>query len=484
MAFQMRRASVGVLLLAPALLVSSCQGIKPPAPTAEPEVLIPPVQPSSVTLAIRLSSAAIQAETDANLSAEPGPKGMYWTSGERISKNATIQFGVHRSGPTRVVADGDRLVFTIPVAIDNGRVDVESHGLLRGTNRYGFGGSGVVTLRVRFAVGPDWRLRASAEPGFQWTDRAWVDIPTPVGQYKVDVAKRVEPAIAQKLADLAARTEATAASRDTRAQVERAWMALQRPIVLSGQPPVALEIEPLSLSVGPLGGEGGDLVTRATLIAKLRARVGAPEPAPPPPRPLPDNSGKAGSDGVSLSLRIDVPFDELNARVRQQIVGKVYPLKGQRSLTVTGVSIMPLGRKIQMRVDFDAHVLPLPFGTLSGWVYFTGLPRYDDDKRQLRIENFGYDEGSRQALIKAGASRALDRFAQEVSPAMTFDLADKVDPARRRIMAGIHSAKAGEGNAVLDVSVGSFELSDLYVGRQSIGLFATARGHAMVSVSP
>ena len=90
-----------------------------------------------------MSSASIQADADAKLSAEPGPRGMYWTSGERVGDKATIQFGVHRSGPTRVTVEGDRLVLRIPIAIDNGRVDVTARGPLHRVRSYEFGGSGV-----------------------------------------------------------------------------------------------------------------------------------------------------------------------------------------------------------------------------------------------------------------------------------------------------------------------------------------------------
>ena len=96
-----------------------------------------------------MSSASIQADADAKLSAEPGPRGMYWTSGERVGDKATIQFGVHRSGPTRVTVEGDRLVLRIPIAIDNGRVDVTARGPLHRVRSYEFGGSGVVTSRPR-----------------------------------------------------------------------------------------------------------------------------------------------------------------------------------------------------------------------------------------------------------------------------------------------------------------------------------------------
>lgn len=475
------RLGRAVAALGLSLLAASCQGINPPAPSPEPEAPLPAVQASFMTVPIRLSSAALEAEADARLSAEEGPAGMYWTTGERVSDSARIQFGVHRSGPTRIAADGDRLVLAVPIAINRGRVDWETRGLSKRVRQLPFGGKGVVTLRIGLAVGPDWHLRASVEPGFRWTERAWVDVKLPVGHVKIDVASRVEPGFARSLASLAARIEAAAAAGDTRGRIERAWAALQRPIALAGQPPAALEIEPLSIALGPLTSEGGDLVARPVLVAKLRAHLGAPGPAPPP-RPLPANAGGPGGDGLSLSLRIDAPYAELNALVRDKVVDRTYTVKDGRAITVRGIRLSALGSKLLVRLDFEAEIRPSLFGTAAGWVYFSGVPRYDDGTRQLRVEEFGYEVGTRNALLRAGDWLLHDRFVQDVGQALVFDLSAKVDPMRRRVLAGIRELTLADG-VVLDATVNAVELSDLHVGKDAISLFATVRGAATLSVS-
>jgi len=459
--------------------MAACGSIKPPQPAPEQEAPLPTVPNSSITLPIRLDSGALQQEINERLGQGQGPQSLYWTSGEPISGNATIQFGVHRSGEAQVSSENGCLVFKVPLAINSGRIDwSEKVGPFKAKKHFDFGGGAQVSVRACVSVGADWQLDAAVSPDFQWTERAWIDINPPLGHIKVDVASRIEPKIREKLPALMEKARAIVAKVPLHASLERAWVAIQMPQVLSKDPAVALEVTPASLGLGPTSSEGRELVIRPTLVAKLRAYAGRPTAASSP-KPLPGNTGTLGGDEFALVLRTDAPYGELNTLAQARLAGKTFPLGGDKSITIKALSLQPLGRKLLIRADFSAQASKSPFAGVSGWLYLWGEPHYDDQSRRLSVTSVDYELNTRNLLLKSADWLLHEPVAQKVQDALSFDLSGRVDPLRQRVEGGLQNFRVTEGVA-LNALVKSFSFSDLHIGTDAIGLYTTVRGHANV----
>lgn len=461
--------------------IAACGSIKPPQPEQEKEAPLPTAPNSSITLPIRLDSGALQQEINERLGQGQGPQSLYWTSGEPISGNATIQFGVHRSGEAQVSSENGCLVFKVPLAVNSGRIDwSEKVGFIRVKKHFDFGGGAQVTVRACVSVGADWQLDATVSPDFQWTERAWIDINPPLGHIKVDVASRIEPKIREKLPTLVEKARAIVAKVPLRASLERAWVSLQTPQQLSKEPALALEVEPVSLGLGPTTSEGREMVIRPTLVAKLRAYAGQPAQASPL-KPLPGNTGTLGSDEFALVLRADAPYGELNRLAQGQLAGQTFPLGGDKSITIKALGIQPLGKKLLVRADFSAKASKSPFSGVSGWLYLVGEPHYDDTSRRLWVSSLDYELNTKNLLLQSADWLLHEPIAQKLQAALSFDLSGRIDPVRKQVEGGLQNFRVAEGVA-LNAVIKSFNFSDLHIGSDAIGLYTTVRGNANVMV--
>ena len=463
------------------LLLNGHKTIHPAEPIKGVETPLPLVPISSLTIPIRVNIAALSDQINDLLSSTPGPTGIYWTSGQERFHGGTIQLGIHRSGNASVITDNGCLVVSVPLEL-NGRIDWEKR-VLRMPVYYhsSIEGSAILRVRACFSVGSDWKLQASLSPDFSWVKRPMVDIHV-LGLPKIDVSRRVEPKLREKLSTFEKVFSNKVSAMPLRTKIEGAWMKMQLPHQLSQQPLLTLEIEPISVGVGPAVSEGIELVIRPTVTAKVRVHAGAGT-KPHQVKPLPANTGTLGNDKFALSIRVDAPFAELNRLAQTQLVGKPHDLGDGGTVKLNSVSISSLGDKVLMRVDFDAKLTSIPITNVSGWLYLTGRPRYDDRKHLLVVKDIDFDLNTRNILASSAEVLLHEQFRQKLEEKMVFDLSQKIDPIRKRVEAGVKDIKVADGVA-FNADVKALDVSDIHIGSDGIGIFFTAGGTSNITVVP
>lgn len=465
-----------------ATLLAACSTISPTQPSSGPESPLPTVENSSITVPIQVSTVALAQQIDGVLD---GP--IYYVSGKDIGGNKSLQIGLRRQGNTTVTTDNGCLALATPVVIYDGRIDwYETINLLIGSKKikkhFDFGGSGLVKARACVAVGSDWKLQANVIPDFAWIEGAWIDLNPPFGHIKIGVADLVESKLREKLPGITEKISNLASTVPIKEIVERTWLAAQKPVSLSHNPELTLEVEPVSFGVGPTTSEGLALVIRPTVVAKVRVHAGTGVP-PAQLKPLPPNTGTLGGDTFSLAVRADAPFAELNALAQERLVGKPIELAEGRTVTPDAVRISSAGNKLILRVDFHARLSWLPFANFNGWLYLTGTPKYDDVKRQLSVDDFDFDVNTRNLLVESASALVHKHFLQQLRTAMVYNLAGKIDPLRTRVLAGVQGMKIANG-VELNATVQTFDFSTIHIGSDGIGIFSTAKGSANVMVAP
>lgn len=456
--------------------------IHPAEPIKGAETPLPPVPISSLTIPIRVNIATLSDQINALFSSTPGPAGIYWTSGQEKFHGGIIQAGIHRSGNASVIADNGCLVITMPLELNNGRIDWEKR-VLRVPVYYHWDISGNVILHARacFSVGPDWKLQASLSPDFSWIKRPMVNVHF-LGLPQKDISRWIEPKLRKRLSAIEKTFSDKVSAIPLRTKIEGAWTTMQPPHQLSQQSPLTLEIEPISVGVGPAVSEGLELVIRPTVTAKVHVHAGAGT-KPHQVKPLPANTGTLGNDKFALSIRVDAPFAELNRLAQERLVGKTYELGDGRTIKLNAVNISSLGDKVLMRVDFGAKLTSIPITNVSGWLYLTGRPTYDDKKRLLVVKDVDFDLNTRNLLVNSAEVLLHEQFRQGLEEKMVFDLSQKIDPIRKRVETGVHGLKVADGVA-FNAAVNALNLSDIHIGSDGIGIFFTAGGTSDIIVVP
>ena len=69
----------------------------------------------------------------------------------------------------------------------------------------------------------------------------------------------------------------------------------------------------------------------------------------------------------------------------------------------------------------------------------------------------------------------------ELNKALVFNLADRIDPVRAKVSAGLQAKEVAPG-VLLNVNVSSFDISTVFVDDSAVGIFTNVRGIATVDV--
>ncbi len=445
--------------------LEACTTIQPVGPQPVPAPPLPPVANSSIAVPINIDTVALGHELESLLSAQPGPAGIYWITGDHLNGNADLQMGVNRTGPVSITTDGGCLNFSVPLGINNGRIDYQVHILFANPHKvFNFGGAVNVRLRACVGVDRDWHIESTIVPSFEWTTDPFLTFSLPIGNVTIGLRDRVTPKLRDKLPIVQDMLQRKLAAIDVTRTMAKAWDGLQRPLQLSANPEVTASVDVIAIGLGPMTSSGANLVIRPNVVAKLSARLGTPAVVAPA-RPLPPNSGQAAADGFALALRADAPYDDLNRELAARLVNREFPIAGGKHVTLTDVHLGNLGDKLLIKVGFKAKLGSMPFEDVDGWLYLTGKPNYDDAARVLSVQGIDFDLDTNRVLLDAGAAILKPCVIEQLTRAAVFDLAREIWPG-----------------LVLDVSVSAFDVPTLHVDDTGVGIFTTARGIATVEV--
>ena len=272
-------------------------------------------------------------------------------------------------------------------------------------------GTGDNVPRIRFAakvsydLTPDWRLKTRSEvltlEPYSKTERDQCEVTAAKINATGMVADKARGAITGVLAKLDQKMARVSLSKP----IGGVWATLQRPISIS-KGMLWLQIQPQTISLGPITAKDSILTARLDLLASPRMASGA-RPADGT-TPLP-TLGRTAASADTAIMAVDgiLLYSVASDLLRKKLVGKY--LTRFRQVKVDDVSILPAGRG---RVVIAIRVK----GRLNGTFYVVGDPQYDPKTDMISLPNLGFDVQS------AGS---LERFASWVMNGKLLDIVKK-----------------------------------------------------------
>jgi hypothetical protein len=484
------------MFLAIALLIIVCGGCAPmaivsPEPALEAFSAEPVPAISYLTLPVTVSSASLAAELDRRLSSEPGENGIYFTENARTRiRGASVQFGVHRSGPASVAAVDGQLTYRVPLAINSGWYDwYRCVPILGCRSTHGeFGGEGVVSGKTDVAIDEDWRLVSNTRFGFSWVDGPWIDTDADGERERINLHSAIDLfagwRLRRLLREYAARVDNTLSKFDLRAHIEAAWRRIHQPVQLASNPPIWLSVAPVSLGVGPPRTEGHDLQITPTLVAALRGHVGD-KPAEIEPIPaLPKNRRNLASGQIEIQLPVLVEYSYLNGVVRDRVVGRTFEFKNGARVTIKDATVSAIGNRLLAHLDFDADRIPGHFvSAASGTVYLSGRLVLDSGSNRLSVQDFDYELTTKEHLHKVADWLIHETFVRRIQERLVFDASRAMRPVLEKVEMGFAGIPLSKG-MTLTASVQEWAVDpDPVVGEKGISIFIRIKGRARVDVA-
>ena len=270
-----------------------------------------------------------------------------------------------------------------------------------------------------------------------------------------------------------------------RKRVVQIWESLSEPIAIGKEPPLWLMIRPVETYFSPGISRNDTLIFGLLMHAYVETIVGNKPEVPvlgelPPLYRLPDSLATDTSHGFQVNLPVSITYDDARALLSKTMVGKDYEVKEQVAVKVDKIDLYGHGPTLVARVDFNANVAKTIFGT-RGRVFLTGTPVYDAASQTVRVDSFGYDVHSQNALAEAADWIFREDFLEQTRARLVFPLANDIAAAKERLEDALRDRPLGK-NIILNGAIDELVPGDLYLVEDGINVDIYARGRLTARV--
>lgn len=209
------------------------------------------------------------------------------------------------------------------------------------------------------------------------------------------------------------------AKQDLKPYILPVWKALQEDIKIDQVG--FLRFQPQQLSLGDLAMNGTTLTFSVGLKA---APIITPETKTAAPTGLPNLSAYQKGNGFEVYTDLAMNYDSLSAQVFSTIKDESFAL-GKENIKVTYMKLFPANEKLGVEVGFT--------GTKKGVFYLLGNPEFDSKTSHLKLKNVEYDIATKNVLIKSAKWLLDETIRKKLEEQMDFDMSDVVNSTKKSI---------------------------------------------------
>lgn len=387
----------------------------PPPPAIEPSVV-------NLTLSASLQHVAQAVQTSFPIHHQHEDE---WLPGKRLLEGASFEYRYYLwRGPAQFRLTGNQLVTEFPdVRYRVAARLAQSEGQVR-TNTCGYG--------------DQWprHLRLTATSLLTWTESWRLHTTTTFGPPTLADDCRLAPVIADvvplltaglnaRLSTFAAAIDRTVAEQaEAKQRAEVIWQQLQEPVELKRG--MWLAYQPSDAQAGPITTEEEATVRSVVrLVFNPIITLGTKPDLTHTPLPALHLGQPAAEEGVHLRIPLHISYEELNRRLRPQVVGEEIRPPVGAPIRVTGLEVYGSGDRLIAAVTVA--------GGVNGTLYLAGQPSLDPDTQILEFRGFNFTMDTRNVLARTIASRGHDAIVEKVLPDTKIDLRDHFEELRNQI---------------------------------------------------
>lgn len=435
-----------------------------PTPYVEPR---PPAEPplSFVTIPISLSMQELERRANAELPEQ-------FVNKQKKYAGRRLAVSVVRTGPAKVSGKDNILRLQFPLAFS-------VYGKRESFFEPRVKTNGALTVFAEFELGiaEDWTPQVKTRATFHWDRKPRVRW----GPFSVRVSdalgEEIQEVLDKKAADM---REKARESLDLKKKAEDGWKRLHEPRLLRESPQTWLAIAPRELFLEPVEVDEANVRLTLGISAVLSTHVGS-QPPPTPLQPLPPLKQRPPQQrGFDIRVPVFLNYEGLLTELRAAQTGKQIELP-QGTVTLRDFEAYTAGRELVIGVSFK--------GDADGWwwdtqgkVYFTGVPAYDPDTRQLRVENFNFTREVDNPLVQSATWVLQDRLRQEIAQELVWDVTDSILRAQEEFNQDLNRS-LGE-DMQLWGEIGYLNFEDLRTEADGLAVNLRAEGELAILPAP
>jgi len=315
-----------------------------------------------------------------------------------------LMLRAEKSEAIEISFEENRLLYRVPLDIwvkkDFALTDVEAQGIL------------ALNFATAYEIRKDWQIDTKTELlQYEWLAKpnlkvAALDIPI---TYVVDkLIKRnklkLGTTIDQKIKD----------QFELRNYIQQGWEVLSKPILISEEHRMWLNVQPQQLSMLPFSMIDHILKGHVAIKTLLALNIGEKR-AFSKARDLPvlEHEVEDKLDYSLIHLKIELTDVEAERIAIQQLKGKTFDIKG-RSLKVEAINVSIHQSCIKVKAQFS--------GAYDGFAYIKGQPILDVKKDELRVDHLELELKTSNFLMKGLSWLLRDMIKQQLEKVLRIPL--------------------------------------------------------------
>jgi hypothetical protein len=174
------------------------------------------------------------------------------------------------------------------------------------------------------------------------------------------------------------------------------------------------------------------------------------------------------SDIFSVNVKSVLGFKEATALAKSQLIGQRFSYK-RKTVSVEDIDIYGKGEL--------AYIKILLKGSVEGYLYLYGIPRFNSKTNEFYFEGLDYDINTRGVLIKAANWLLSSLLREQLQSKLRFSFDAEVSSIRAQLSAKL-KYYTYQNLFTLKGTVNQFTVKDIYVSSDHFDIVLNAEGKA------
>jgi hypothetical protein len=433
---------------------SCCQGqeLFEAPPRGTPDIPLPPVSDSVLTLTARIPYSILKRATETSIPASFALSGTGHVGCAKVPYIDGFHIGTHEQcadynwhatvnadGPFQLARSGDAIHLEQPLRIDGqAGVGGDLAGLLS-LSAKNFEARLTPGADLRFSMSDQWCPVVSVTPTRNWVSSAVVEAvgkncigidlgplghpEVCAGPANVDLTSQLNGELNSRQGDISRAAQDALPCDKVRERIAAPWHSYSIPVSFQDAgPPLFLNVLPTRAGLSSFRPEEDAVVLTARVSAQTRL---APAAAAVTPLALPPLQHIEGSRSLlEVKAQAELPFALLLAELTKALKGKDFEKAtalGRVHVHVEEVDLYPSQSKVAFGMRITAKI-PGRILNTSGWVYAIGKPTVSDTGKALIFTELSYATVVDSFFWNAAAELFKHTIMQALQNNATIDL--------------------------------------------------------------
>ena len=325
-------------------------------------------------------------------------------------------------------------------------------------------------FKTKLNINRDWSLSTVTLPdGYDWISTPTVSF----AGFNLPLPQISDILLKGSLSDIAKGIDKSVKSAvDLRKIVDDAWTAMQKPVLVSAGDSLWLKLSPSQLSLLPIQGKGGNMLSSLGLKALVELYYGREPACTVNPELPPLKITSALPEQFNINLSLDIPLSYINSLARTSMRGYTMSY-GRYKVIVKDITIYGQGDKLIVELPVE--------GTVKGTIYLAGMPVFNKDSLTIELSDLDFSVATKNVAVKTASWLFHSPLVQKLRSKLVIPVGEQLRSARSEVATTLRENRSVE-NFRINGSIEKLEPDRIQITPGSVKAYFVIEGRVKVSL--